>query len=112
LAADYYDCDDFYDKVADNFAHSSITSQIIGCFFKVYNKLGFGFLERVYQNALQIELTQCGLEDIMNYPVDVYYYDDKVGFYLADIVVNNCVIIENKAAESLCPNMRHNWLII
>jgi GxxExxY protein len=65
--------------------------------------LGFGFLERVYQNALLIELRKMGLDCKPNYAIDVYYGEYNVGLYYADILVNNCVIIENKAAENLCP---------
>jgi GxxExxY protein len=86
----------------NNHKHSDITSIIIGCFFKVYNKLGFGFLEKVYQNAMLLELKKAKLHCEANKPIDVIYEDCKVGYYFADIVVNSCVIIENKAAVSLC----------
>jgi len=69
---------------------------------------GYGFLERVYENALLIELRKFGLECSPQHPVEVFYEDTKVGFYIADIIVNNCVIIEVKAAESLCESMKHN----
>lgn len=88
--------------MSDNYLHSDITSLIIKAFYKVYNHLGYGFLERVYQNALLIELRklQFGCQPL--YPIDVFYDNCKVGFYIADIIVNNCVIIEIKAAECLC----------
>ena len=89
--------------MADNFLHSDITSGILKAFFKVYNRLGVGFLEKVYQNALTIELRKQGLDCVNNYGIDVYYDECKVGSYFADILVNNCVIIENKIAEFLCP---------
>jgi GxxExxY protein len=92
-----------YDLMPNNYLYSEVTSKIINCFFKVYNKLGFGFLEKVYQNSLLIELSKAGLKCVPNYPVDVYYYDQQVGLYLADIIINDCVVIENKAMESLCP---------
>ncbi|MEI9808633.1 MAG: GxxExxY protein [Bacteroidota bacterium] len=88
--------------MADNYLHSDITSQIIKAFFKVYNKLRYGFLEKVYQNALVIELRKMGLECIPNFPVRVYYDNYEVGFYISDIIVNKCVIVENKAAAALC----------
>jgi len=88
--------------MANNYLHSELTSLIIKAFYTVYNRLGFGFLEKVYQNALLIELRKYGLECVANRPVDVFYDDCKVGLYYADIIVNSCVIIENKAAENLC----------
>jgi GxxExxY protein len=88
--------------MSSNYLHSNITSEIIKAFYVVYNKLGYGFLEKVYQNALLIELRKLYLDCKPAYPIDVYYDDQKVGFYIADIIVDNCVIIEIKAAESLC----------
>lgn len=77
------------------------TELIIKCFYKVYNELGFGFLEKVYENALLLELTNSGLYCVKQKPIKVYYYEIIVGNYFADIIVNNSVIIELKAAESL-----------
>lgn len=88
--------------MADNYQHSDITALIIKAFYNVYNQLGYGFLERVYENALLIELKKFDLECIAQCPVEVFYDDIKVGFYIADIIVNGCVIIEVKAAEALC----------
>ena len=81
--------------------HEEKTDKIIGAFFKVYNNLGYGFLERVYQNALLIELRKLGLHSETEKPVKVYYDGELVGDYRADIIVDNCIIIENKTAESL-----------
>ena len=88
--------------MADNFLYSELTSVIIKSFFKVYNHLGFGFLEKVYQNALVIELKKCGISCVKNHPIDVYYEGQHVGSYYTDILVNDCIIIENKSAECLC----------
>ena len=88
--------------MTDNFQHSDITSLIIKSFFTVYNKLGYGFLEKVYHNALLIELRKYGLNCNSQLPITVFYDDKEVGFYIADIVVNDCVIIEIKAAEGIC----------
>ena len=85
-----------------NYLHSNITSEIIKAFYEVYNKLGYGFLEKVYQNALLIELRKIYLDCKPAYPIDVYYEGQKIGFYIADIILENSVIIEIKAAESLC----------
>jgi GxxExxY protein len=86
----------------DNYKHSEITSLLIKAFYNVYNQLGYGFLEKVYENALLIELRKLGLECIPQFPIEVYYDTYKVGFYIADITVNNCVIIEIKAAAAIC----------
>lgn len=79
--------------------HEEITDIIIRCFYKVYNELGFGFLEKVYENALLVELKNCGLESEKQIPIEVYYQGYPVGNYFADIIVNNKVIIEIKAGE-------------
>lgn len=81
--------------------HENITKKIIEAYYQVYNKLGYGFLERVYQKALLIELRNRGLECKEEYPIKVYYEDQLVGEYRADILVNDCVIIENKAQPVL-----------
>lgn len=78
------------------------TERIIKCFFKVYNTLGFGFLEKVYQNALLIELKKEGFHCESQFPIKVYYENSLVGDYFADIIVDGCVILELKAAEALC----------
>jgi len=86
----------------DNYLHSETTSLIIKAFFNVYNKLGYGFLEKVYENALLIELKRLGLFCKAQVQIKVYYDENEIGFYIADLVVNENVIIEVKAAESLC----------
>lgn len=77
------------------------TDLIIKAFYKVYKTLGYGFLEKVYHNALLIELTIMGFELKSQYPVNVFYEGDMVGEYYADIIVDDCIIIENKVAETL-----------
>ncbi|MGZ5192009.1 MAG: GxxExxY protein [Flavisolibacter sp.] len=88
--------------MGDNYLHSDITAKIIESFYKVYNSLGYGFLEKVYENALLIELRNCGLYSINQVPIKVFYNSFQVGFYVADVIVENCVIIELKAAECIC----------
>ena len=83
--------------------HGEITEQIIQAFYKVYNSLGYGFLEKVYQNAMVVELRRRGLNAQPQAKVNVSYEGELVGEYYADILVNGCVIIEIKAAECLCP---------
>ena len=81
--------------------HEDLTEKIIGVFYKVYNELGFGFLEKVYQNALYFELQCMGLNVIAQKPIKVYYFDKLVGEYFADIIVNDTVILELKAIDYL-----------
>jgi GxxExxY protein len=84
---------------------SHLTSQIIGTFFKVYNTLGYGFLEKVYENALALELRNVGLKIEQQQPILVYYEAQVVGEYFADIVVNETIIVELKATRQ---NMREH----
>ena len=77
------------------------TELIINAFYKVYNRLGYGFLERVYHNAFLIELRNIGFNVKSEYPIKVIYEGVEVGDYFADIIVDDCIIIENKAAETL-----------
>lgn len=86
----------------EDYLHQELCSIIIKSFFKVYNKLGFGFLEKVYENALKIELEKTGLKIERQKGIKVYYDNVIVGEYFADLVVNDVVILELKAAESLC----------
>ncbi len=81
--------------------HEDITKKILKAYYKVYNTLGYGFLEKVYQKALLIELKRMGLESKEEVPIKVYYEGEKVGDYRVDIIVDNLVIIENKAQEVL-----------
>ena len=81
--------------------HSEITGTILECFFKVYNTLGYGFLEKVYERALLIELQSTGLNCSAQFPVKVYYENEEVGEYFADIIAEDTVIIELKAAEAI-----------
>src|SRR4051812_34302050 len=81
--------------------HRELTDRIIKSFYKVYNTLGFGFLENVYRNALEIELRKCGLSVARQVRFEVRYDGQVVGTYFADLVVEGLVILELKAASSL-----------
>ncbi len=81
--------------------HEQITDKILNAFYKVYNTLGFGFLEKVYENALAIELTKLGLEVKQQTQIPVYYDGILVGDYFADVLVQDLIILELKAAEAL-----------
>lgn len=81
--------------------YSDITDKVLRAFYAVYNKLGFGFLEKVYENALLLELIENGLFCERQKPIKVYYKGKIVGEYFADIMVESKVILELKAAEGL-----------
>ncbi len=83
--------------------HQELTEAIIGAFFEVYNSLGHGFLEKVYENALCEELTLRRLTFAQQVPIKVRYRDRVVGEYFADLVVGNAVIVEVKAVRALLP---------
>jgi GxxExxY protein len=87
----------------DNYLHSHTTRAILQAFFKVYNTLGYVFLEKVYENAMVIELTKMGLPCGKQKPIDVYYEGLPIGQYFADIIVDGQVIVELKAAGTLVP---------
>ena len=82
--------------------HEELTNKIIGAFFKVYNTLGYGFLEKVYENAMKIELTRLGFDVEQQKSIKVFYGEHNVGDYFADLIVNDLVILELKAADALC----------
>ncbi len=82
--------------------HSQITDLILKSFYKVYNTLGYGFLEKVYENAMRIELTQIGISVAQQKKIKVYYESKLVGDYFADLIADGLVIMELKAAESIC----------
>jgi GxxExxY protein len=86
-----------------DFKHTELTEKIISAFYRVYNLLGYGFLEKVYENALMIELIEGGIGAIAQSPVVVGYKNKMVGEYFADILVEGKVIIEIKAARCLAP---------
>ena len=81
--------------------HEDITDKIIKGFFKVYNTLGYGFLEKVYENALMHELRKIGLVVQPQQRIRVHYDQVVVGDYFADLLVANKVIVELKSAQSI-----------
>lgn len=81
--------------------HEELTNKIICAFYNVYNTLGHGFLEKVYENALAIELKKTGLSVTQQESIKVYYDGVQVGDYFADIIVEGLIVLELKAAESL-----------
>ncbi len=82
--------------------HFEITDQILNAFFKrVYPALGYGFLEKVYRNALALALREAGLKVAVEFPIQVYFEGQLVGEYFADLVVNEKVLVELKAVDFL-----------
>ena len=78
-----------------------ITEKIIGCVHQVSNTLGPGFLEKVYENALAIELRQIDLQVAQQHRIEVRYRNVLVGDFVADLVVEECVIVEVKAIKAV-----------
>ena len=79
--------------------YKEVTEEIIGCAYRVYNKMGFGFLESVYEKCLLIELRKAGLEAELQKPITVYYDGEIVGEFVSDIIVNNTIILELKSVR-------------
>jgi GxxExxY protein len=84
-----------------NLKHSQVTGEIIKSFYAVYNSLGYGFLERVYENAMVLELREAGFSVQQQRPISVYYKGKVVGEYFADLLVDNLVLVELKAAAKI-----------
>ncbi len=81
--------------------YKELTEEIIGAFYDLYNDLGFGFQEKVYQNSMYFDLLDLGLKVEAQRPINVYRKGRRVGEYFADIVVEDLIIIELKAIEKL-----------
>jgi GxxExxY protein len=85
----------------DKHGLNELTEKIIGCAYAVGNTLGCGFLERVYENALAYELRKAGMIVEQQKPIQITYDGSLVGEYIADLLVNNAVLIETKAVKTL-----------
>ena len=86
-----------------DFKHKELTEKIINIFYKVYNKLGYGFLEKVYENAMVIELAKDATLVTQQSPIKVLYEGEIIGEYFADLLVAEKVIVEIKAVKNLIP---------
>lgn len=84
--------------------HEETTEKIIKAYYKVYNTLGHGFLEKVYENAMAIELRKMGFKVNKQKNIKVYYESEEVGDYFADLLIDDLIIVELKAAEGICEN--------
>lgn len=81
--------------------HKELTEAIIGVFYEVYNELGHGFLEVVYERAFELALSSKGLDVLRQIDVPVWFRSQKVGDFVADVLVNRCVLVELKATRTL-----------
>jgi len=81
--------------------YKALTEKIIKIFYKIYNTLGYGFLEKVYENAMMIEFKREDIPAYSQYAIKVFYEDEIVGEYFADILVDDKVIVEIKATRNL-----------
>jgi len=81
--------------------YGDLTEKIIGCAYRVYNNMGFGFLESVYEKCMLIELRNAGLVAESQKPITVRYENEVVGDFIADIVVNNAIILELKSVRRI-----------
>jgi GxxExxY protein len=84
--------------------HEALTAKIIAVFYDVYNELGHGFLESVYENSMVIALRAAGLSVQQQVSLPVYFRGQKVGEFFADLIVEGLVIVENKAARAIDPS--------
>ena len=81
--------------------YKELTERIIGCAYRVYNKMGFGYLESVYEKCMLIELRKAGFDIESQKPIRVQYDGEVVGDFIADILVNDTVILELKSVRKL-----------
>jgi len=84
-----------------NYLHADLTKTIIACAYDVHNQLGFGFSEKVYENALMIKISQRGLVAAQQTPVNVFFENQLVGEYYPDILVESKIIVELKSVSML-----------
>ncbi|HEV7676853.1 MAG TPA: GxxExxY protein [Candidatus Angelobacter sp.] len=85
------------------YKYSELTEQIIGVFYEVYNELGFGFLEKVYEEAMALALKERSINFQRQVPIPVWFHVQTIGAYDADLVVNGVVLLELKACRALDP---------
>lgn len=81
--------------------YREITEKVIGCAFRVYNKMGFGYLESVYEKCMQIELNKIGLNFESQKSIAVYYDDLLVGEFVADLIIEDVLIVELKSVKRI-----------
>jgi GxxExxY protein len=97
-------------RETDRLMHSELTREIIGAFYEIYRRLGYGYFEAVYQRALPIELARRGLNSVREASLTVHYRDEIVGEYRADLIVEGKVVIETKVADQI--NQAHEMQLL
>jgi len=93
-----------------NLLHKDLTDSILKAYFDVYNELGYGFLEKIYQNSLYLELESRGFKVEAQKQIQVLYKNTEVGEYYADLIVNDLIILELKATEFII--QEHEWQLL
>ena len=86
---------------SQEYKHSDITEKIIGCAFTVFNQMGSGYMESVYERCMLIELNKAGLDAKSQHPIKVLYENQAVGEFIADLIVEESIIVELKAVSQL-----------
>ena len=81
--------------------YPEVSEQIIKSFYHVYNALGYGFLEKVYENSLRNSLRKSGIEVAQQLPISVHFEEEVVGEYFADLVVGGAILVEIKVAQAI-----------
>jgi GxxExxY protein len=81
--------------------YKELTEKIIGCAYRVYNRMGYGFLESVYEKCLLIELIKAGLSAVSQKSITVFYNNEVVGEFVADIIVEDTIILELKSVRRI-----------
>lgn len=94
----------------EEYLYSEFSKVIISAFYKVYNTLGYGFLERVYENSLRFELEDRGFTVEQQKPINVYYNGKLAGVYYADLIVDNKIILELKTVDTLSPENEYQLI--
>jgi GxxExxY protein len=87
--------------MVDNLLYPDLSYQVVGLAMEVHNRLGYGFLEKVYENALMILLRKAGIKAQQQCPIKVYFEGEEIGSYVADIVVDESVILELKSQDTI-----------
>jgi GxxExxY protein len=83
--------------------HGNVSEKVIKSFYHVYNTLGYGFLEKVYENALRVSLCKLGVDVAQQMPVAVQFEGEVVGEYFADLLVSGVIVVEVKVADAIAP---------
>lgn len=91
-------------RVRSEFTHSALTDKVLGVYYDVYNELGFGFLESVYTRAMTVALQASGLQVATELPIPVWFRNQQIGDFRADLVVEGKLLLELKAVRILDPS--------